>query len=367
METKQLSNHQVGVILSLSIISLKILIFPAVIGGYSLNNCYISVAVSLLVDFLFVLLLLYVMKKNPNLTFFKILENKFGVVVAKITGVMLGLFFLLKSVMAIKELQNYFVQLLFEDIDWFLFVIPLLALLIYIMSKSLRTFGRSVEFFYYVIVVGALLSIILPIKEIRSYNLLPFLPDGLSPILKGSFLTAFQYADFLVLLICMGNFKYNEKTPKTILKFTLFTDLFLIAFFVVFVAFFGNTVVNQGLAISDIPLYSNMAYNNGRLEWLSIIIWTIVLIMQTGLMLKCASVCVGYVTNIKNNIVVAFIVSAIDFIILLVFYLNFALAIKIVVSVPFASMVLALQIVIIVMLLVASKGRNYERIVKECA
>ena len=114
METKQLSNHQVGVILSLSIISLKILIFPAVIGRYSLNNCYISVAISLLVDFLFVLLLLYVMKKNPNLTFFKILENKFGVVVAKITGVMLGLFFLLKSVMAIKELQNYFVQLLFQ-------------------------------------------------------------------------------------------------------------------------------------------------------------------------------------------------------------------------------------------------------------
>lgn len=367
METKQLSNHQVGVILSLSIISLKILIFPAVIGRYALNNCYVSVAISLMVDFVFILLLLVVMKKNPDTTFFKILENKFGVVVAKVVGVVLALFFILKSVMSIKELQNYFVQLLFEDVQWFLFVIPLLALLIYIMSKSLRTFGRSVEFFYYVIVVGALLTIVLPINEIRTYNLLPFLPDGLSPILKGSFLTSFQYGDFLVLLICMGKFKYNQKTSKTIIKFTLFTDLILVAFFVVFVAFFGNTVVNQGLAISDIPLYSNMAYNNGRLEWLSIIIWTIVLIMQTGLMLKCASECVGYITNIKNNIIVAFIVSAIDFIILLVLYLNFALAIKIVISTPFAVSVLALQVVIIAMLLIACRGGNYERIAKKNA
>lgn len=365
MEQKEITTHQMGVVLSLSIISLKVLIFPAVVGKISYNNCYISVFISLAIDFLFMMLIVYAMKKNPDKTFFEIMEDCFGKVVAKIVGFVLLLFFLGKGIMAIKELQNYFVQLLFQDIQWGLFVFPLIALLLYIMNKSFRTFARSVEFFYYAVIAGAILTVLLPLKDFKIFNLLPFMADGVKPVVSGSFLTSFQFGDFLVLLMCMGRFNYSKKTTKTVIKFTLFTDLFIMLFFIVFVALFGDTVLNQISAVSDVPLYSNLAYNNGRLEWISIIIWTIVLIFQAGLMLKCACMSTKYVFNIKNNLVVSFVVATIIFAVLLLLYLNFADAIKVVISVPFASCTFAFKIVLILMLLIASWRKNNEKHIKK--
>jgi len=363
MKGKEITNHQMGVVLSLSIISLKVLIFPAVIGRYSLNNCYISVILSLLVDFLFILTIIYIMKKNQGLTLYEVLEKTFGKVVSKIICTLLTIFYILKAVIAIKELQNYFVQLLFQDIDWALFVFPLVALLLYIMNKSFRTFARSAEFFYYVVIAGAIVSVIVPLRDFKLYNLLPFMADGLKPIVKGSFLTTFQFGDFLVLLLCMGRFNYSKKSAHTIIKFTLLTDMVIVFFFLIFVALFGDTVLNQVLAVSDIPLYSNMAYNNGRLEWISIIIWTIVLIFQAGIMLLCACEMLQYVTQIKQRFWVSVIIMAIVFAFLLVLYLNLADALKIVCSVAFASTIFSFKLLIVLMLLIASWRKKDEKFV----
>lgn len=363
MKEKQITNHQLGVVLSLSIISLKVLIFPAVVGSYALNDCYLSVFLSLCVDFMFVMLLVYVIKKNPNKTFYEVLEGSLGKVISKIIVSLLAVFFVFKALMSIKELQNYFVRFLFKDIQWSLFVFPLIALLIYIMNKSFRTFARSAEFFYYLVVAGAILSVLLPVRELKLYNLLPFMANGAKPIIGGSFFTTFQFGDFLVLLLCMGRFEYTKDTPKTIIKFTLITDLFIMLFFIIFVALFGDMVVNQGLAVSDVPLYSNMASNNGRLEWFSIVIWTIVLISQTGLMLVCTVECVEYVTSIKSRFWISVGVSVVIFLLLYAFYLNFADAIKIVCSAVFASSFMAFKVLTMLFLLIASRGRKqYEKL-----
>lgn len=361
MKTKQLSNHQIGVILSLSIISLKVLIYPAVIGRYSFNNCYLSVILSLSVDFLAIACILFVIKHNPDKTFFEMMESCFGKVFSKIIGSLLMVFFLFKAFASIKELQNYFVQLLFEEIQWEYFVLPLIALLIFMMNKSFRTFARSVEFFYYFIVIGAVLSVALPLNDIKFFNLLPILPDGIAPIVRGSFLTTFQFGDYLVFFLLMGRVKYSKKTEKTILGFVIFTDLIIVLFFIIFSALFGETVVNQLLAVSDVPLYSNMAYNNGRLEWISIIIWTIVLIFQSGIMLLCSLETMQYVTTIKNRFVLSLMVSTVIFVLLLIFYLGFADALVIITSVAFSVSIFVFKLMLLILSLIATWRNKNEK------
>lgn len=361
MQSKQLSNHQIGVILSLSIVSLKVLIFPAVVGRYSSNNCYLSAFLSLTIDLLFILSILFVMKHSEGKTFFEVMEECFGKVISKIISTLLMLFFLFKAFVSIKELQNYFVQLLFEEIQWELFVLPLIALLLFIMNKSFRTFARSVEFFYYVIVAGAILSVVLPLRELRIFNLLPLLPNGVLPVLKGSFFTTFQFGDFIVLLLLMGRVKYTPKTAKTVIGFTVFTDLLILAFFIIFSALFGETVINQVLAVSDVPLYSNMAYNNGRLEWISIVIWTIVLIFQSGLLLLCSLETMQYVTGIKNRLIISLIISGIIFGLLLIFYLDFANALVIITSFVFSLSIFIFKILITLLLLIATWRNKHEK------
>ena len=354
----QLTNRQVGMIISLSIISLKLFIFPSLVSGYAQNDCYMSVLISLAVEFVFILLVLWVMKSYPDKSLFEILESKLGKWFPKILTSILAIFFLGKSLVALKEVQNFLVQLLFEHITWWKFALPLLLLILYILNKSLRTFARSVQFFYWFIIAGATLTIILPLQEVRFINLLPFMANGFVPIIKGSFLTTFHFIDFFVLMIMMGRVKYSDSTAKSIIKYTIFTYIFILLYFIVYVGLFGTILVNEGLLVSDIPLYSNYPSTNGRLEWLSMIVWSIVLVYQSVLMLICARETISYTTGIKKHAWLSVGMCVIMGIILYVAYLNYAGIIKVISSVLFNISLLSFAVILLFFLLICTIGRS---------
>jgi len=362
----ELTNRQMGVIVSLSIISLKLFIFPSLISYYALNDSYISVFISLMIEFLLILFVLWVMKRNPEKSLFEILESKFGKIIPMILAGIITIFFLSKALVAMKEIQNFLVQLLFEHIEWWKFSLPLIAILLYILNKSFRTFARSVQFFYVFIFVGATITLILPIEDFKFINLFPIMANGLSPVMNGVFHTTFHFIDFFVLLILMGRTRYSDQTSKTIIKYTLFTYLFVMLFFVIYVGLFGTIVVNEGLVVSDVPLYSNYPSTNGRLEWLSLIIWTIVLVCQSALMLICARESLSYTTSVKNNSILSVIICILLGVSLHIFYLNYALILKIIVSTPFNISLIAFTAVLSILLAICSiKRRNYAIINKK--
>jgi len=353
-----LTNRQIGVVISLSIISLKLFIFPSLLSTYSQNNSYISVFISLAIEFMFILLILWIMKKNPTKSLFEILESRLGKVFPKIIAAVLTIFFLGKALVATKEIQNFLVQLLFEHISWWKFALPLLVLIVYILNKSFRTFARSVQFFYLFIFAGATITLILPIQEVRFVNLLPIMADGFSPIIKGVFHTSFHFIDFFVLLILMGRVKYSKSTAKSVIKYTLFTYAFVLIFFIVYVGLFGTIVVNEGLLVSDIPLYSNFPATNGRLEWLSLIVWSIVLVYQASLMLMCARESLSYTTNIKNNSILTVIICISIGIALYMAYLDYAGILKFITSNAFNISLLSFIVVLMICLIICSVGRR---------
>ena len=363
---EQLSNKQVGVLISLSIISLKLFIFPSLVSRYAGNNCYISVLISMAIEFLFILLILWVMKKNPGMSLFEILQSRFGKVIPRIIAGILTIYFLGKAIVSMKELQNFLVQLLFEHISWWKFVVPLFGILIYILNKSLRTYARSVQFFYWFIFVGAATTLILPVQEIQLVNLLPIFSNGVLPILKGSFYTSFHFIDFMVLLILMGRVKYTKETSKSIIKYSIFTYVFILVYFIFYVGLFGNILVNEGLLVSDIPLYSNYPATNGRLEWLSMIIWTMVLIYQSALMMISARESFSYATTLKNNAVISIIISFIVAICLYIAYLNYAGVIRLITTTIFNVSLLAFIVILMgFLLLCCAGGKEHEIKVKK--
>lgn len=362
---KQLTNNQVGVCLSLSIISLKLFIFPSLLSRYAGKNCHIAVLLSIIVEFLLILLILNVIKKYPNKSFFEILEGRFGKIFPRILSAFLSIYFLSKSFVSLKELQNFLVQLLFEHISWIKFAIPLFAILLYMLNKSFRTFARSIQFFYYFIFIGAIITLVLPIAEVDFINLLPIWGEGIQPIFSGIFHTSFHFIDFLVLLVLMGRIKYDNNTSKTIIKYSIFTYLLILIYFLFYVSLFGNILVNEGLLVSSIPLYSNYPATNGRLEWLSMIVWTIVLVYQTGLMLICARESFSYTTCIKNNSVISLIISIVMAFALYFAYLDYAGIIRIITT-PIFNIVLLSYIAILMVCVVVCLfgGKNETKIQK---
>ena len=76
----------------------------------------------------------------------------------------------------------------------------------------------------------------------------------------------------------------------------MFTALsFVFNFFFIFVGSFGETAVNQTLALGELPLHNPYPATIGRLEWLTIIIWTAILLIQGALLGNCCTKCFKYI------------------------------------------------------------------------
>ena len=129
----ELTNRQTGIILSIAIISLKFLSFPAIMSRYTGNNVYIAVTISVVIDIFFLVVVISAMKKCPNQTFFQIVESGVGKVLARVITFLLFVYFLFKTVVSIKATHSFFLDLLFEDFSWYFFIIPLLLLFYYIV------------------------------------------------------------------------------------------------------------------------------------------------------------------------------------------------------------------------------------------
>lgn len=350
---KELTTRQVCCMIAISIISLKFLIFPALFSKFAFRDCYFAVIISLIIDFTFFAIVVWFMKNNPNLSMKDALMKAFGKTFMRIVMFILFFYFFFKSILIIKETHNYFIEVLFEELNWFYFIIPLFILLAYIMYKNLRTMGRSIEIFFPFIVIGIILTVLLPLRDFSFINLFPMFENGVEPIFNAVLRCNYSFGDYLVLMIFMGKIKYEKGSLKKLINYVIITDLFVAAFYVIFVAVFDITAINQGLAVSDLPLHVSYPSTIGRLDWLTIIIWTITLIFQAGVLLSCAVETLKSATMLNSKIEVIGIIEILMVISVIIFYLNLARSINIIVSTTFAIISVAVQVSIPILLIIA--------------
>lgn len=352
--TRQISDRQAAIMLTISIVSLKLLILPALLSKYSIKYSYISIICGLAIDFVFILILLFIINKFPHLTFSEIIERSFGKFTRYVLNFILALYFFFKGVLIVKETHNYFNETLFETIGWWFFIIPMLLLIFFMILKDLKTLSRSVEFFFWVIAAGIILTILVPIKTVDFTNLLPLFGNGSKGVVESLLYCNFSFGDYFVLFMLMGRVDVKPKSSKKIITYALITDLLVVLFYIIFVAMFGDISVNQGLAISDMPLHSNITSAISRLDWIIIIVWCITLIFQAGALFSMACACLTESYKFKNKYIPASLIVVYIFIMAYHYYLDLEGVITLVTSLPFSIITILIQILYPTILIIAA-------------
>lgn len=341
---KQLSSRQVGIILFISIVSLKFIIMPSLVFGISKNNSHLSILLNLVSDFSSIFSYFWFMKKYPNLTFKTALETCFGKIFAKIIFGLLAFYFFFKAFITLKEIQNYFNRVLFDDFDWVKYIIPSTALLAYISSKSFKTFGRCGEILIYIAIFCIIIIIPLSLKSATFAELLPIFQNGVPPILKGAFASTFGFGDYIFMLLFIGKIKTTKKTNKTLLLYSISAMIIIYLLYLIFIATFGNLASNENLAISDLSLNISIPPTVGRLDWINILLWSFILFFNTGLLLASAKECllVTFGTEKQNYILLGMFCVYIGF--LLYEELSLSIVLQIISSTPFVMFASLIQI-----------------------
>ena len=361
MKSKRITGIQCGLILCLTTISLKFLVFPSVFANYAGKDLYFAVFIGLMLDLSFALLMLYVLKQNPHLTFYELIKRAFGTAFASALAFCLFLYFFLRGVLVVKEIHNYFNETLFENIKWIMFVIPLFALTMFIMLKDFQSLGRTIQFFMPLMVLALLFTILVPASEADFTNVLPLFENGVKNTFNAVLRCSFTFGDYLVLFILMGKINYTKSTNKKVLICLGVTYALVVLFYVVFASVFGDIGINHSLALSDLLLYTNIITDTGTINWINIIVWLIILFLEVGLMFLSASKALTETFNFKNRYVPTIIVLGLLFISIVYLYLNLIRAIEIVTSLAYSISVIVFQVCLPVFALLATcklKGKH---------
>ena len=128
---KKITTRQLLLVITLSILTLKVLFLPNVLATNFGRDGYIFLFVLLAVDFGTLLIFLFLINKYKNMTFTQILEKLFGKVVAKIILFFLFLYFIINIWTRFQTNFLYLNENLYTSLNWYTFAFPIIVAVLF--------------------------------------------------------------------------------------------------------------------------------------------------------------------------------------------------------------------------------------------
>lgn len=351
---KTISTNQSGLIYCIFTIALKLSALPSLIFSYAGNDSYVACLIALIIDMLATFIVIGIIIKHPDKSFKQLITETFGKVISTIIHTLLVIYFLAKCILVMQELHDYFIATLFEELNPVYFLIVLGLIILYSTFRNYRIIGRAIELIFWPTMFALFFTLIFPIEDMQIEKLLPIFEQGPYPIYKAISRTTFAFGDYMIFLPLMSNIKITQTSRKTLVLYTIGTVSFIFSFFVIFVGCFGKYAISQTLALGELPLHNTTPETIGKLEWLTISIWTIILLINAIILAHTCRQVFDNLFGINDKKWSCYTISAILILIVGMTYLQLETIIQIAITPIFSALSGGLQLTILVMLIVSS-------------
>ena len=280
--TNALTTRQAGLIVFVAMLCNKMLSLNSLIAYGALNDSWIVFLISFVIDFLFVLIFLYFMKKidKPILVYIK---ERFGKVTSVTVAILFAILFLFRTTQIAVDIYLFFVQLIYVEINRVVFVICFLTIIFYFGTRKLRSLGRTAELVIFLIVISLGLSFVMSMKAIDFEKLLPIFSHNFLSLGREIVLHNLWFGDFLLFFYFVGNVKMEKNTPKRLIWSYVLSCAIILLFVVIFTSAFGNTASMHRVAVIDVTEFSPRLLAQGRYNWLVYFMFPIVLVLGLGI------------------------------------------------------------------------------------
>lgn len=362
---KTISTNQTSLILVIFTIALKLSVLPAITCDFSSTSAYMVVLFACVIDFLLTMATIIIMQKIPEKNFFGLIKETLSKTVAIIVYIFLFGYFFLKLLITLLELHDYYIVTLFEHLNPFFFILALMSLLLYLFKAEFRAIGRMIEICFWPLALGIIFTLVYPLGEVELANLFPLFEDGIYPVMNGLCRTSFAYGDFMILFVLMGNISYSKHARKKVLLYMSAVLGFIFNFYIIFVGTFGDTAVNQSLALSGLPLHSPYPTTIGRLEWLTIIMWSAILLIQVALLGISCTTCFKEIFGFSDRKIPTYVIILIFSVLYIPTYLKLDQVVAFGTSISFSIISKCFEILCVIILyisyfLITKKKKPFE-------
>ncbi len=300
---KEISSHQFILISIFLLLSTKILTFPPIVYEFAKKDAFWSILFGAIFDFIILFLVIILLKKHQDITFFELLNKTFGKFVSKLLLSLMFVFILFKVVYLAEETFTFFVKFLYDELNVWIYIIPIAFVCGYFSVKGITTISRTIEIFYIFVLLGIFICALTSIDGVDFNNILPIFENGFSQTLDGLWAQLFYRGNGLILLLFMGKIKFSNHFVLKFTSATLFASLLLLSITFIFYLVYGPSTIYVEFALADLPQYNPFVSDLGRLNWLAVVVCVIALILTTSVLLYALSLCLRWIFGFKRSLV----------------------------------------------------------------
>ncbi|MCL2570307.1 MAG: GerAB/ArcD/ProY family transporter [Firmicutes bacterium] len=301
MGLKKISTRQLIIFFCIYSFSIKFLTLPQLLSRGAGNDAWISALVGTIIELLLIWLVLNVLVKGRDSDIYSDLRNKLTGVGAK--SIILLMFLLLGLQLLILMWTSFTLtnENLFASINKHLFILPLLVFGVLFCFVPARAIFRSGEVFYILIIVALALSVLPVIPQMRPAEVTPILANGFGPILNTVYRNLIYFESVAFLLIFSGDIKLDKDFKKKFMSIAALIGIFFVFFVFMFQSLFGPLAEYKSIAIANLAIYTKFLTQGGRLDWVLICIWLLLLLLRFGVTFFASFACIRYIFNLKHR------------------------------------------------------------------
>ena len=314
----KIATRQICFILLIYTAVSKLLIYPTTLVNISGRDFLFSAAIDFAICAVVVWSVAFLCSKTDK-TFFELLENTFGNVVARIIYGVFALFFMLCTLYAIFEQKLYVHAIFYDTVPSLMVFLPFFVFAVYAGSKGFSNIGRSADICLPVFIVSFLMIIVMAFPEADFTHLLPILKTPAKKVLGGSLNTFFWFMEPCWLLMFMGHFKYKKGDAAKLTASYVGGSAIVLLFLALFYGIYGDIAVSRNFAISKISVFFSAIDIIGRIDLIALYVLEIVMLFALVLNIQLAVHCVNKCTGYNNKNVISLAVNAVLLILLVVF------------------------------------------------
>ena len=275
MNTNRVSTKQFVLLIFLSSIAVKMFLMPALLLRTIGRDGIWTIAFFSVIEFINLGIIIAVCLRNPDKTFFEIVNDFCPKIIAKLIFLLLFGFIFLKSIIIISEIKVFFIAVMYRDINWAIMAIPLIALTLAFAFRSIQTIGRSAEILTPAVLVSTIILSVLLAGEFRPSGMLPIFENGIGETILGIDKFPLWFGDSTIALLFMGRIKISKGfTAGTLIAKTLAT-IFTAFFCIVLYSSYGqvNELIDYGNTVSNLSQLSLGSQDYGRFDLLFYCVW----------------------------------------------------------------------------------------------
>ncbi len=290
-----------SILVMMSFVAVKLMALPGLLYEDAKNMGWVVPVVLMTVDFIYALMIVGLMQKNKNRSFYDFLKEIMGVVVAKVVLAVLLLYFAIVLAIIGKGLELFIIQNFYEEFSWFYYGIPLMAVVGFTVYKGIRNIARMFELLWLPILFACIYIAIKAFSGVDLTSFLPMFEDGVQPVLYTGFKYVSWFGSSTFLLLIYGYVDFKDAKKRTLIVFMLVAIAVTLLLYFVFYGLFGVTSPTHQFCVSDISQFNGSRSSIGELSWLVVSLWVVAQMVSFALYSFCMVQAFLHLFNIKST------------------------------------------------------------------